>query len=97
MELHPELARWCRRQGLPREVGLRLQPLYLQALAAEGREREALLDALGNRLMAERRRCAGGSAGQQLEDEVALLRMAEVLHNWEPGSPLPGADPGELA
>lgn len=92
MELHPELARWCRRQGLPREVGLRLQPLYLQALAAEGREREALMDALGDRLFEERRRRTHKPAGQQLDDEVALLRMAQVLHEWEPGTPLPGSD-----
>lgn len=92
MELHPELASWCRRQGLPREVGLRLQPLFLQALAAEGREREALLDALGDRLLEERRRRAGKTASVQLDDEVALLRLAQVLHDWEPGTPLPGSD-----
>ncbi|MHC4375094.1 MAG: hypothetical protein ACYS26_00710 [Planctomycetota bacterium] len=97
MELHPELASWCRRQGLPREVGLRLQPLFMQALAAEGREREALLDALGDRLLEERRRRTGKTAGVQLDDEVALLRMAQVLHDWEPGSPLPGSGPDGLA
>jgi hypothetical protein len=93
MELHPELARWCRRQGLPREVGLRLQPLYLQALAAEGRERESLLEALGDRLREERRRRSRSSAAERLDDEVALLRMAQVLHDWEPGTPLPGTEP----
>lgn len=69
---------------------MRLQPLYLQALAAEGRERETLLDALGERMRNERHRLRPKPAGRQLEDEVALMRMAKVLHDWEPGQGLPG-------
>lgn len=84
MDPEQELARLCRRTGLPYEAGVRLLPIVRRAAQASPPLRERLLGIVRAAL---EREAEDRSRDTRLEDEVderCLAAVAGVLHHWDP-------------
>ena len=84
MPLDPILDDLARRYGLPAEFALRLLPLVGRARAAPADVRQRILELVESSFAREARRLAQVRLRREGEEDKALLRVARLLHGWNP-------------